>query len=57
MDPIQYLVHLLDQGLTVESAMAHVKQRYGLSDDAVMARIIEARAAAWDLLSRTDRLL
>lgn len=57
MDPIHYLIHLIEQGEPPAKAREHVKLRYGLSDEAIDARLREARAAAWDLISKTWRLL
>lgn len=53
MDPIHYLLHLLDQDVPLSDAIEHVKRRHGLSDEAIRARVAEARSAARELLRLT----
>jgi hypothetical protein len=36
------MISLVEQGKSVEDARAHAKQRYGLSDEAINARLHEA---------------
>lgn len=42
MDPVQYMISLVEQGKSVEDARSHCRQRYGLSDDAIDCRLREA---------------
>lgn len=46
MDPVQYIIHLIEQGEHPDKAREHAKLRHGLSDEAIDARISEAVAAA-----------
>lgn len=46
MDPVQYMIHLIEQGKPAVEARDHAKLRYGLSDEAIDARILEAHNAA-----------
>lgn len=57
MDPVQYIIHLIEQGKHPVDAREHTRLRFGLSDEAIDARLREARAAAWDLINKTGSLV
>lgn len=57
MEPVPYILHLIEQGVDPVQAREHARLRYGLTHEAIDARVREARAAAWDLISKTWRLL
>jgi hypothetical protein len=56
MDPVQYLLHLIEQGVLYEDARSHTRQRFGLSDDDLSLRLRLARKDANALLRSLDAL-
>lgn len=56
MDPVKYIIHLIEQGEAPDKAREHARLRYGFSEEGIERCIRDARAAAWDLISKTDQV-
>jgi hypothetical protein len=54
MDPVQYMIHLVEQGKTPIDAMLHASQRWGETLAQLEQRIMDARSNARDLLDATE---
>lgn len=56
MDPVQYAIHLIEQGKSYDEVYAHAQQRYGIRPAELEQRILDARENARDLLDKTETL-
>lgn len=56
MDPVQYVLHLLEQGKSYEDAYSHAAQRFGESKAQIEQRILDARSDALRLVRAIDNL-
>lgn len=57
MDPVQYIIYLVEQGKSYEDALSHARQRFGLTPAQLEQLIIDARAQAESLLVATDSFI
>lgn len=56
MDPVQYLLHLIEQGVPYLPARQHTTQRFGINDSDLNLRLRIARKDAGALLRSLDAL-
>lgn len=57
MDPVQYIIYLVEQGKSYEDALSHARQRFGLTPAQSEQLIIDARAQAESLLVATEEFI
>ena len=55
MDPVQYLLHLIEQGKSVADAYSHTRQRFGIGDRQIDGLVIDAFGQAQDLVRAIRR--
>ena len=54
MDPVQYMLHLIEQGKHHEDAYAHASARFGLSKAQLEQLLLDARLQAKSLIVAID---
>jgi len=54
MNPVQYMIHLIEQGKSYADAYSHASQRFGMSKAQLEQAVIDARAEACDLIRAID---
>lgn len=57
MDPVQYMIYLVEQGKSYDAAYAHARQRFGLTNAELEQAVLDAREQAKRLLIGTEALL
>lgn len=55
MDPVQYMLHLVEQGKSYADAYSHASQRFGLSKAELEQRVIDARQSACETIRAIDQ--